>query len=166
MGIEGLFQLPNLIKEVLQLDGQIKKLSQEPIEKKSLLIMGRGFNFATCLEGALKVKELTHGPLAMVDETLPILMIVMRDALYEKCMNALSQVKARAGRPILICEKGDEETITANAGCPVIQVPRLVDCLQGILNIVPLQLLSYHVAVKKGFNVDCPRNLAKSVTVQ
>merc|ERR1711872_327680 len=88
------------------------------VEKKSLLIMGRGFNYATCLEGALKVKELTymhsegilsgelkHGPLAMVDENLPILMIVMRDALHEKCMNALSQVKARHGRPILVCEK-------------------------------------------------------------
>jgi len=177
--IEGLYQLPDLIKEVLELGPQIEKLSEDFLEKNSLLIMGRGFNYATCLEGALKVKELTymhsegilsgelkHGPLAMVDETLPILMIVMRDALHEKCMNALSQVTARRGRPILLCEKGDKETMEANAGCPCIQVPRTVDCLQGILNIVPLQLLSYHIALKKGFNVDCPRNLAKSVTVQ
>jgi len=177
--IEGLFKLPDLIKEVLELGPQIEKLSEDFLEKNSLLIMGRGFNYATCLEGALKVKELTymhsegilsgelkHGPLAMVDETLPILMIVMRDALHEKCMNALSQVTARRGRPILLCEKGDKETMEANAGCPCIQVPRTVDCLQGILNIVPLQLLSYHIALKKGFNVDCPRNLAKSVTVQ
>jgi len=177
--IDGLFKLPGLIKCVLELGSQIEKMSEELIDKKSLLIMGRGYNYATCLEGALKVKELTymhsegilsgelkHGPLAMVDENLPILMVVMRDALHEKCMNALSQVKARHGRPILVCEKDDKESIAANAGCPVIQVPRSVDCLQGILNIVPLQLLSYHIAVKKGFNVDCPRNLAKSVTVQ
>merc|ERR1712228_71497 len=164
---------------ILELDDKVLNIAKQLYEKKSFLIMGRGFNFATCLEGALKVKELTymhsegilsgelkHGPLAMVDENLPILMIVMRDALHEKCMNALSQVKARHGRPILICEKGDKDTVSANKGCPVIQVPRSVDCLQGILNIVPLQLLSYHVAVKKGYNVDCPRNLAKSVTVQ
>merc|ERR1712179_286652 len=163
--IQGLKNLPDQIKEVLAVDHKVAELAKELYVHKSMLVMGRGYNFATCLEGALKVKELTymhsegilsgelkHGPLAMVDETLPILMIVMRDALYEKCMNALSQVKARAGRPILICEKGDEETITANKGCPVIQVPRLVDCLQGIVNIVPLQLLSYHIAVKKGFN--------------
>jgi len=177
--IHALFQLPGLIKKVLEIGPQIEKMSESLVEKKSLLIMGRGFNYATCLEGALKVKELTymhsegilsgelkHGPLAMVDENLPILMIVMRDALHEKCMSALSQVTARKGRPILLCEEGDAETMEANAGCPCIQVPRTVDCLQGILNIVPLQLLSYHVALKKGFNVDCPRNLAKSVTVQ
>jgi len=177
--IEGLFALPDLIKEVLELGPEIEKLAEDYTTKNSLLIMGRGFNYATCLEGALKVKELTymhsegilsgelkHGPLAMVDETLPILMIVMRDALYEKCMNALSQVTARRGRPILLCEKNDKATMEANAGCPCIQVPKTVDCLQGILNIVPLQLLSYHIALKKGFNVDCPRNLAKSVTVQ
>ena len=177
--IEGLFKMPELIKDVLELGPQIESMSEDFVEKNSLLIMGRGFNYATCLEGALKVKELTymhsegilsgelkHGPLAMVDETLPILMIVMRDALHEKCMNALSQVTARRGKPILLCEKGDEETMEANKGHPCIQVPRTVDCLQGILNIVPLQLLSYHIALKKGFNVDCPRNLAKSVTVQ
>jgi len=177
--IEGLYDLPNLIKQVLELGPKIENMSEDFTSKNSLLIMGRGFNYATCLEGALKVKELTymhsegilsgelkHGPLAMVDETLPILMIVMRDALHEKCMNALSQVTARRGRPILLCEKGDKETMEANAGCPCIEVPKTVDCLQGILNIVPLQLLSYHIALKKGFNVDCPRNLAKSVTVQ
>merc|ERR1712142_654846 len=177
--IQGLNQLPEKIKKVLELDDKVHTIAKELYEKRSLLIMGRGFNYATCLEGALKVKELTymhsegilsgelkHGPLAMVDETLPILMIVMRDALHEKCMNALSQVTARRGRPILLCEKGDKETMEANAGCPCIEVPKTVDCLQGILNIVPLQLLSYHIALKKGFNVDCPRNLAKSVTVQ
>jgi len=177
--IQALFNLPKLINQVLELDSQIQTISQELRDKNSLLIMGRGFNKATCLEGALKVKELTymhsegilsgelkHGPLAMVDENLPIIMITMRDNTHDKCMNALSQVTARNGRPILICEKGDKETMEANKGFPCIEVPRTVDCLQGILNIIPLQLLSYHIAVKKGLNVDCPRNLAKSVTVQ
>ena len=103
--IQGLKQLPDLIKKVLELDEKVKEISEELYQKKSLLIMGRGFNFATCLEGALKVKELTymhsegiqagelkHGPLALVDSTVPIIMIVMRDHVFTKCMNALQQV--------------------------------------------------------------------------
>merc|ERR1711970_1116854 len=121
--IQGLNQLPEKIKAVLELDEQILAISKELHQQKSLLIMGRGYNFATCLEGALKVKELTymhcegiqsgelkHGPLAMVDKTVPILLIMMRDPVYSKCMNALQQIVARDGRPIIICEKGDEET--------------------------------------------------------
>merc|ERR1711988_182804 len=140
--------------------------------------MGRGFNFATCLEGALKVKELTymhsegiqagelkHGPLALVDSEVPIVMIVMRDHVFSKCMNALQQVTARDGRPILICEEGDTETAKwGRTG--FVEVPKSVDALQGILTVIPMQLLSYHLAVLRGCNVDCPRNLAKSVTVE
>ena len=139
--------------------------------------MGRGFNFATCLEGALKVKELTymhsegiqagelkHGPLALVDSTVPILMIMMRDNVFTKCMNALQQVTARDGKPILVIEEGDTET--ARWAEHVVEVPRAVDALQGVLTVIPLQLLSYHLAVLRGCNVDCPRNLAKSVTVE
>jgi len=152
-------------------------IAKELYEKRSLLIMGRGFNFATCLEGALKVKELTymhsegiqagelkHGPLALVDSTVPILMIITRDHVFTKCMNALQQVTARDGRPILICEEGDEET--AKWAQHSLQIPRTVDALQGILTVIPMQLLSYHLAVLRGCNVDCPRNLAKSVTVE
>ena len=103
--IDGLRELPEKIKQVLALDEKVQKISQELYQKRSLLIMGRGFNFATCLEGALKVKELTymhsegiqagelkHGPLALVDSTVPIIMIVMRDHVFTKCMNALQQV--------------------------------------------------------------------------
>jgi len=175
--IQGLKELPSMIKKVLELDEKVKAISDELYEKKSLLIMGRGFNFATCLEGALKVKELTymhsegiqagelkHGPLAMVDSTVPIVMIVMRDHVFTKCMNALQQVTARDGKPILIVEQGDEET--SKWAKHALEVPRSVDALQGILTVIPMQLLSYHLAVKRGCNVDCPRNLAKSVTVE
>merc|ERR1711936_1158721 len=175
--IKALKELPELIKEVLKEDQKVLSMAQQLYEQKSLLIMGRGYNFATCLEGALKVKELTymhsegiqagelkHGPLALVDSTVPIILILMRDGVYKKCMNALQQVTAREGRPIIICEKGDKETMSFSDRN--IEVPRTVDVLQGILTVIPMQLLSYHLAVLRGCNVDCPRNLAKSVTVE
>ncbi|XP_066949082.1 glutamine--fructose-6-phosphate aminotransferase [isomerizing] 2-like isoform X3 [Macrobrachium rosenbergii] len=175
--IQGLRHLPDQIKEVLDLDSKIQEISKEVFEKKSLLVLGRGYNYATCLEGALKIKEITymhsegilagelkHGPLALVDKGMPIIMICTRDSVFVKCMNALQQVTAREGRPILICHKGDQEP--QKHGSRVLEVPKTVDCLQGILTVIPLQLISYHIAVLKGCNVDCPRNLAKSVTVE
>ncbi|XP_022227809.1 glutamine--fructose-6-phosphate aminotransferase [isomerizing] 2 [Drosophila obscura] len=175
--IAGLAQLDEHIRSVLKLNSQVQELAKELYQHKSLLIMGRGFNFATCLEGALKVKELTymhsegilagelkHGPLALVDDEMPVLMIVTRDPVYTKCMNALQQVTSRKGRPILICEENDTETMSFSTRS--LQIPRTVDCLQGILTVIPLQLLSYHIAVLRGCDVDCPRNLAKSVTVE
>ena len=108
--------------------------------------------------------ELKHGPLALVDKQMPVIMIVTRDPVYSKCMNALQQVTAREGRPILVCETGDTET--KNFSDRSIEIPHTVDCLQGILSVIPMQLLSYHIAVLRGCNVDCPRNLAKSVTVE
>jgi len=175
--IQALKELPEKIRKVLEVDAQVLKVAQELYEKRSLLIMGRGYNYATCLEGALKVKELTymhsegiqagelkHGPLALVDSTVPILMILMRDNVFTKCVNALQQVTAREGKPILIIEEGDAET--AAWAQHSLEVPRTVDALQGVLTVIPLQLLSYHLAVLRGCNVDCPRNLAKSVTVE
>ncbi|CAG9763170.1 unnamed protein product [Ceutorhynchus assimilis] len=175
--IEALKHLQEQIREVLKLDDRVKALAEDLYNKKSLLIMGRGFNFATCLEGALKVKELTymhsegimagelkHGPLALIDTHMPVMMIVMRDPVYNKCMNALQQVKSRDGNPIIICEKGDKETM--DMASQYLEVPKTVDCLQGILTVIPMQLLSFHIAVRRGCNVDCPRNLAKSVTVE
>jgi len=175
--IQGLKALPDLIRKVLDLDSKVLDIAKTLYEKRSLLIMGRGFNYATCLEGALKVKELTymhsegiqagelkHGPLALVDSTVPIMMIITKDNVFSKCMNALQQVTARDGKPILICEEGDEET--AKWSEHVLTIPRSVDALQGILTVIPMQLLSYHLAVLRGCNVDCPRNLAKSVTVE
>ncbi|XP_017848753.1 glutamine--fructose-6-phosphate aminotransferase [isomerizing] 2 isoform X4 [Drosophila busckii] len=175
--LQGLSKLAEQIREVLKLDNKVRELAKDLYQHKSLLIMGRGYNFATCLEGALKVKELTymhsegimagelkHGPLALVDDSMPVLMIVLRDPVYVKCMNALQQVTSRKGCPIIICEEGDEETKTFSSRH--LEIPRTVDCLQGILTVIPMQLLSYHIAVLRGCDVDCPRNLAKSVTVE
>lgn len=174
--LNGLKQLPDAVKRVLQLDKQIMEIAKLLYKENSLLIMGRGFNYATCLEGALKVKELTymhsegilagelkHGPLAMVEPSMPIVMIVMNDPVKQKCMNAYQQVHARGGNPILICNEDDEDLL--KLGHKTIAIPKTVDCLQGILSIIPLQLLSFHIAVLRGYDVDCPRNLAKSVTV-
>lgn len=175
--IAGLKRLPDDIKQVLALDHQVLMLAKELYKQKSLLVMGRGYNYSTCLEGALKIKELTymhsegilagelkHGPLALVDQAMPVIMVIARDPVYPKCMNALQQVTARDGRPIVICEQDDKDT--KELAFKSIEVPHTVDCLQGILTVIPLQLLSYHIAVLRGCNVDCPRNLAKSVTVE
>ncbi|XP_029020440.1 glutamine--fructose-6-phosphate aminotransferase [isomerizing] 2 isoform X2 [Betta splendens] len=175
--INGLKVLPELIKKVLSLNEKIKAIAEELFEQRSLLVMGRGFNYATCLEGALKIKEITymhsegilagelkHGPLALVDKQMPVIMIIMRDACYVKCQNALQQVTARSGRPIILCCQDDPE-VTKNA-YKTIELPQTVDCLQGILSVIPLQLLSFHLAVLRGYDVDFPRNLAKSVTVE
>ncbi|BFZ17686.1 hypothetical protein BsWGS_20725 [Bradybaena similaris] len=175
--IDGLRQLPEQIKTVLALDDKIKTLAEELYTKRSLLVMGRGYNYATCLEGALKIKELTymhsegilagelkHGPLALVDQTMPVLMVCTRDKVFTKCVNALQQVKARHGDPILIGTAGDTETQSSVR--QFIEVPQTIDCLQGILTVIPMQLLSLHIAELRKLDVDCPRNLAKSVTVE
>jgi len=172
--IQALKQLPQLIDKVLAQDKQVKKVAERIVEKKSLLVMGRGYNYATCLEGALKIKEISymhcegvlagelkHGPLALVDDTMPILFLCTRDKDYDNVCNAFSQVRARRGQPIVVCTENDLHFSKEELK---IEVPKVVDCLQCIINIIPLQLLSYHVAVLRGLNVDQPRNLAKSVT--
>ncbi|KAJ2008614.1 glutamine--fructose-6-phosphate transaminase (isomerizing) [Coemansia sp. RSA 2322] len=175
--INGLRELPNLVKEVLALDSSIKDLSQTLYQQKSMLVLSRGFQSATCLEGALKIKELSyihcegimagelkHGPLALIDEHIPIVIIMTMDAYYPKVQSALQQVRARKGDPIVICNTDD--TNIDDAVVKTIRIPHTVDCLQGILSIIPLQLLSYHMATLNGVDVDFPRNLAKSVTVE
>ncbi|KAJ3071801.1 glutamine--fructose-6-phosphate transaminase (isomerizing) [Podochytrium sp. JEL0797] len=175
--INDLYELPRYIKETLAIDASLKQLAQDVLHKeKSLLIMGRGYQNATCLEAALKIKEvsymhsegilageLKHGPLALIDENMPVILIMTKDSLYPKVQSALQQVTARKGRPIIICNKDDTGI---GAEYKTIRVPQIVDCLQGILTIVPLQLLSYHLACLNGVDVDFPRNLAKSVTVE
>lgn len=175
--IDELHELPRHIKEVLKLDAQLQSLAKDVLFKeKSLLIMGRGYQHATCLEGALKIKEISymhsegilagelkHGPLALIDENMPVIIIMTKDSYYPKVQSALQQVTARKGQPIVICNEGD--TSLANK-YRTIAVPQTVDCLQGLLTIIPLQLLSYHLAVFHGVDVDFPRNLAKSVTVE
>ncbi|KAJ2499771.1 glutamine--fructose-6-phosphate transaminase (isomerizing) [Coemansia sp. RSA 1972] len=175
--INGLRELPNLVKQVLESDESIKDLSKTLCHEKSMLVLSRGFQSATCLEGALKIKELSyihcegimagelkHGPLALIDEHIPIVIIMTKDAYYPKVQSALQQVQARKGNPIIICDAGDENI--DDAVSRTIRIPHTVDCLQGILAIIPLQLLSYHMATLNGVDVDFPRNLAKSVTVE
>ncbi|EYU27021.1 hypothetical protein MIMGU_mgv1a002348mg [Erythranthe guttata] len=177
--IDGLFDLPGKVKEVLKLDEEMKDLAKLLIAEQSLLVFGRGYNYATALEGALKVKEVSlmhsegilagemkHGPLALVDETLPIVVIATRDACFSKQQSVIQQLHARKGRLIVMCTKGDAESVCVGGSCRVIEVPQVEDCLQPVINIVPLQLLAYHLTVLRGYNVDQPRNLAKSVTTQ
>ncbi|KAH0580888.1 glutamine--fructose-6-phosphate transaminase (isomerizing) [Termitomyces sp. 'cryptogamus'] len=174
--IDGLHALPAQIKKILELDQSIQELAATVSSKQSLLLMGRGYQHATCLEGALKIKEISymhsegilagelkHGPLALIDENMPVIIIMTQDSLYPKVQSAFAQITARKAQPIVLCNEGDAGI---PAGAKTIRVPRTTDCLQGILNIIPLQLLSYHLAVKNGFDVDFPRNLAKSVTVE
>ncbi|KAF5103170.1 hypothetical protein DV451_001613 [Geotrichum candidum] len=174
--IQGLKNISSQIKEVLGLDSHIKKLCDTDLAShKSLLLLGRGYQFATALEGALKIKEISymhsegvlagelkHGVLALVDENLPIIVMATRDSLFPKVMSAIEQVTARSGNPIIICNPG---TSLAD-GLQRLEVPQSVDCLQGLLNVIPLQLMSYWLAIKYGYDVDFPRNLAKSVTVE
>ncbi|CAH8608963.1 unnamed protein product [Heterobilharzia americana] len=175
--IEALSKLSDQIRSILKLDSSLQELAKKIYMKKSILVMGRGYNYATCLEGALKLKELTymhaegimsgelkHGPLAMIDSETTIIMIITRDRLFKKTMNALSEIRARKGHPIVICSEGDSQ-VMAEASY-AIQIPETADCLQSVLAVIPLQLISFHIAVERGLDVDCPRNLAKSVTVE
>lgn len=177
--IDGLFDLPNKVRKVLKLDQEMKDLAKLLIAEQSLLVFGRGYNYATALEGALKVKEVAlmhsegiiagemkHGPLALVDENLPIVVIATRDACFSKQQSVIQQLHARKGRLIMMCSKGDSAAVCPGGSCRVIEVPQVEDCLQPVINVVPLQLLAYHLTVLRGYNVDQPRNLAKSVTTQ
>jgi len=177
--IRALAQLPELVSQTLQLDGAMKDLAKELKDMESLLFMGRGYNYATALEAALKVKEVAlihseglnagemkHGPLALVDENLPIIVLATQDTMHRKMESCLQQLLARNGRLVVICNEGDASMDAyAKRGCKLVRVPRTEDALQSIVNVVPIQLLSYHLTCLRGHNVDQPRNLAKSVTV-
>ncbi|KAL2858588.1 hypothetical protein BJY01DRAFT_201367 [Aspergillus pseudoustus] len=176
--IEGLSIVSDQFREILKLNESIKDMCANLFkDQKSLLLLGRGAQFPTALEGALKIKEISylhceavmsgelkHGVLALVDENLPIIMIITRDNLFTKSLNAYQQLIARGGRPILICNSTEPEFSAAQT--EKIAVPKTVDCLQGLLNVIPLQLISYWLAIGEGLNVDFPRNLTKSVTVE
>jgi glutamine---fructose-6-phosphate transaminase (isomerizing) len=142
------------------------------------LVVGRGYQYASALEGALKIKEISyihaegvqagelkHGVLALVDENMPVVAFATQDSFSAKLNSAIQQITARKGRPIVIMSEGDKLIDTSKmAAC--IEVPQTVDCLQGLINVVPLQLMSYYLSVAAGHNPDRPRNLAKSVTVE
>ncbi len=175
--LRALAAIPDQIRTVLELDEEIERLARDYRFASNFLYLGRGCNFPVALEGALKLKEISyihaegypaaemkHGPIALIDRFMPVVFIAMKDAIYDKVVSNIEEVVARQGSVIAITEEGNDELDDL---CDVvIQVPRTVECLEPLLTVVPLQLLSYHVAVMRGCNVDQPRNLAKSVTVE
>ncbi|EPY28389.1 glucosamine--fructose-6-phosphate aminotransferase (isomerizing) [Angomonas deanei] len=175
----GLASLSKVISETLRDTFEpIKDVAKHLKDAKSVLVLGRGYDFSTCMEGALKIKELSyvhteginsgelkHGPLALIDENIPVVAVCTKDKHFEKSKAAIQQIHARKGRIIAISTVSDDEELKASTES-VLQVPQTVDCIQPIINVIPLQLLAYFMALERGNNVDCPRNLAKSVTVQ
>ena len=169
--------LPEKVETILHETEKIKKIAQEFKDAKNFLYLGRGANFPVALEGALKLKEISyihaegypaaemkHGPIALIDENMPVVFIVPRDGIYEKVVSNIQEVRARRGRIIAVANEDDTEI--ENLAEFVIRVPRTYGFFGPILNIIPLQLLAYYIAVARGTNVDQPRNLAKSVTVE
>ncbi len=175
--IQALVQLPALVEKTLQCEAEVKKVARRFASASDLLFLGRGINYPIALEGALKLKEISyihaegypagemkHGPIALIDENLPVVVLIPRDEVYEKTLSNLREVEARGGRIIAITDNADDD-LRAVAEC-VITVPSTSTSLLPVLLTVPLQLLAYHVAVERGTDVDQPRNLAKSVTVE
>jgi len=174
---KAILNIPDQVAEILKLNNKIEQIAEEFKDAKNFLYLGRGYNFPVALEGALKLKEISyihaegypaaemkHGPIALIDEDMPVVFIAPKDATYDKIISNIQEVKARGGRIIAIASEGDEEI--QDLVEHVIYIPQTVAMLKPILTVIPLQLLAYHIAVKKGLNVDQPRNLAKSVTVE
>ena len=172
-----LMSLPRMVEKVLRLDGKIRAVAQKYFHASDFLFLGRGIMYPIALEGALKLKEISyihaegyaagemkHGPIALIDEAMPVLVIADQGPLYDKLVSNLEQVRSRDGQVIALASEGDE--LIASKANDVIHVPQLGPYLSAVLATVPLQLLAYHVAVLKGTDVDQPRNLAKSVTVE
>jgi len=169
--------IPSLIDKVLLTNDKVKYISEIFKDSRNFLYLGRGYNFPVALEGALKLKEISyihaegypaaemkHGPIALIDEEMPVVVIATKDGSYEKVVSNIQEVKARKGTIIAVVTEGDE--IVKGMADYTIEIPACDDCLVPLLSVVPLQLLSYHIAVLRGCNVDQPRNLAKSVTVE
>jgi glucosamine--fructose-6-phosphate aminotransferase (isomerizing) len=175
--VKELHEIPVKIKEVLKLNDRIADLSRTFTYARNFLYLGRGFSYPVALEGALKLKEISyihaegypaaemkHGPIALIDSDMPVVVIATHNGMYEKVISNIQEVKARKGKVIAIVSEGD--TTISKIADEVIALPDTIECLEPLLATIPLQLLAYHVAVCKGLNVDQPRNLAKSVTVE
>jgi glucosamine--fructose-6-phosphate aminotransferase (isomerizing) len=173
----GLERIPELIGRVLELEPAIRGIAETYADTRNALYLGRGVNFPVALEGALKLKEISyihaeglpaaemkHGPIALIDENMPVVFVAPRDAVYEKVVSNIQEVKARGGRIIAIATEGDDDL--SELADHVLHVPAVLSELSPLVTAVPLQLLAYHIAVLRGCDVDRPRNLAKSVTVE
>ena len=170
-------RIPTLIKDIFKLNDKIQDLAKIFTYAHNFLYLGRGYNYPSALEGALKLKEISyihaegypaaemkHGTIALIDNDMPSVVIAIKDKVYEKTINNIQQVKARGGKVVAIVTEGD--TIVSEMADYVLEVPQISECLTPLLTAIPLQLLAYYIAVNKGRNVDQPRNLAKSVTVE
>ena len=175
--VKELSLIPHKMQEVLKLNDKIANLSQVFTYAHNFIYLGRGYSYPVAMEGALKLKEISyihaegypaaemkHGPIALIDSDMPVVVIATHNAMYEKVLSNIQEIKARKGRVIALITKGDE-TISRIAD-KVIELPETLECLEPLLATIPLQLLAYHIAVCKNKNVDQPRNLAKSVTVE
>lgn len=165
------------INEILEQSDKIEALSKIFTYAKNFIYLGRGYNYPVALEGALKLKEISyihaegypaaemkHGPIALIDEEMPVVVIAPKYGSYEKILSNVQEVKTRKGRVLAVVTKGDDKI--KNLADYAIEIPETIDCLSPLLTVIPLQLLAYHVAIAKGRDVDQPRNLAKSVTVE
>jgi glutamine---fructose-6-phosphate transaminase (isomerizing) len=170
-------QIPAKVNEILKNNDYIKSIAKTMVNSSNAIYLGRGINFPVALEGALKLKEISyihaegypaaemkHGPIALIDENMPVIAVALKDEIYEKIISNLQEVKARKGRIIIIASKGDE--LIKDFSTEVIYIPETIDVLQPLLSVIPLQLLAYHIADLRGLDIDQPRNLAKSVTVE
>ena len=170
-------KIPDQVEQILAREEEIKKIAEEYSKTNNFLYLGRGINFPVALEGALKLKEISyihaegypaaemkHGPIALIDQRMPVVVIALKDSVYDKVLSNISEIKARNGNVIAIASEGDDEI--ADKVNHVIYIPKTVDILTPLLSIIPLQILAYHMAVMRGCHVDQPRNLAKSVTVE
>jgi len=169
--------IPSKVEELLAVDDQIKLIAEKYKDASNFLYLGRGYNFPVALEGALKLKEISyihaegypaaemkHGPIALIDEEMPVVFIATQDSSYDKVVSNIQEVKARKGQVIAIVTKGDD--VLPEIVDHIIEVPAVDEALAPLITVIPLQLLSYHIAVMRGCNIDQPRNLAKSVTVE
>ena len=170
-------QIPRKIESILQRSAEVRKIAEQYHRQNNFIYLGRGYNFPVALEGALKLKEISyihaegypaaemkHGPIALIDANMPVVFLCPRDSAYEKVVSNMMEVRARKGRIIAIATEGDTEA--ASRSDHVLHVPATLPMLQPLLSAIPLQLLAYHIAVLRGCDVDQPRNLAKSVTVE
>jgi glucosamine--fructose-6-phosphate aminotransferase (isomerizing) len=169
--------VPDKVAAALRLNDQVAGIAARYKDARDFLYLGRGYNFPVALEGALKLKEISyihaegypaaemkHGPIALVDEDLPVVFVATQDAYYEKIVSNIQEVKARKGKVIAVVTEGD--TVIPAMADEVIEVPAADEIIAPLINVIPLQLLAYHIGVLKGYDVDKPRNLAKSVTVE
>ena len=172
-----LLALPGLVERTLAIEAEVRALAARYADAPNALYLGRGLNFPVALEGALKLKEISyihaegypaaemkHGPIALIDENMPVVFLAPRDSVYTKVVSAMQEVKARGGRIIAITSEGPDDL--SHLADHQIAVPAAAPLLSPVLTVIPLQLLAYYIAVLRGCDVDRPRNLAKSVTVE